>query len=834
MNETTKFLEFGENIPVQMRFEMNLPQAPHWHNYIELFYVLEGAFSISVVDQEYQLSPDELILVNPFELHASLNEGARLAVYTIDLSQYDQHVVNSSVRFNCCSLTSSNEKAMIYLKTILAKFVKNNAGGYLGKELINKSLSYELLHVLVTCFSAEISTSFQHRTAQMKRMESILEYTNRHYAEPLTLSDLASRYYLTVPYMSKFFKSMMGTTFTDYMNKIRISHVVNSLSHHDFSTEELAEKNGFPNAQSLVSAFRKQYKMTPSQYKRRLKTISAPSAAPGNFPDMLDVAHTNHFGILSQYLNTDSTIDTTSGFHRHVMKLAPISVNNAGYPFPHTFQTVAALGHAKEILFSENQRILQRIQKNIGFQYLCFHGLLDDDMMLYSEDIYGRPDLSFSMIDAVFDFLKSIHLRPVLELSFMPRALAADLSNPQFTNHSIVSLPKDMEKWVFMIRGLIYHLMDRYGDQEVETWPIYLWNAPDLQVMHLGNPGLEDYYQFYMDTWRTVKKCNKRLKFGAPNFTNHTMEDSETFRSFIHFAHTNDCMPDFLCMNYFSTDLFPPDNLDQTKTNLLLRTSADALKETLQRVHRVMKENNAEHLTLHICEWNSTISHRELLNDTAFKSAYVVKNLLENYGNYDTIAYWTLSDLIEEVKLSGQYFHGGLGMFTFNGIPKAVYHAYELLAQLGDTLIAKGDGYIMTKSTGEWQILLYNYQHYSALYAAGELFDMTPTDRYKPFDQPFSLKYVIPIEQFTDGNYTLFETIINQEHGSSFDKWAELGADTLIDSNEQQYLSSSSIPKMQRKTITVENKQVLISCELAPHEVRFIKIRRQYTYEKRS
>lgn len=71
-----------------------------------------------------------------------------------------------------------------------------------------------------------------------------------------------------------------------------------------------------------------------------------------------------------------------------------LSINTKG-KFVHTFQRSTSIGRAKEILFSENQKILKHIQEKIGFEYLGFHGLLDDEMMLYSEDINGTPELSY-------------------------------------------------------------------------------------------------------------------------------------------------------------------------------------------------------------------------------------------------------------------------------------------------------------------------------------------------------------------------------------------------------------------------------------------------------
>lgn len=830
MNQNTKFLNFGESIPVQMRIETAIPKPVNWSSHVELYYVLDGLLEITVLKQKYVLEQDQLIIINPFESYAISNSGSRLAVFTIDLLLFDQRILPLGARFNCNSLTISNQNDLTPLKNILANFVKNNIGGCEGKELMNKSLSYALIHLLVSNFASESDTPLNSYSANIARMQNILQYLDEHYTENLKLSDLAERYFLSVPYMSKFFKAMIGTTFTEYMNDIRISHALDDLLRNNTNTELLAERHGFPNTRSLVNAFRQKYHMTPSRYKKYVQAKELPNRNFDTPSDFTDTIHTNHLGILSQYLTNDILLNTTTTVRRHILDVAPINVLHTKGPFLHNYKKTAALGKAKEILLSKNQEILKKIQNEIKFEYLSFHGLLDDDMMLYSEDSFGTPELSFSLIDATFDFLQSIKLKPVLELSFMPKALAKDNPATSYYAQSIISLPYDIEKWNYMIRCLINHLMDRYGDSEVATWPIYLWSTPDLHTSHLGGDGLDDYNALYYATWQTIKACNPNLIMGSPNFSNHSLETGDYLASFIAFCTEHDCMPDFLCMNFFATsNLQKITDTTKTDTNLVLHSSPDAFSETLDKVKENFEKLGVSHLPFYICEWNSSISHRELLHDTAFKSSYVVKNILENHNRFQSLAYWTLSDLLGEVKLSGQQFHGGLGMFTFDGTPKAVYHAYELLSQLGDTLIDSGDGYFLTQNANELQLMLYNYHHFSALYAAGELFDVTPTNRYTPFDRTYTQKFIIPLRNLADGNYVLTETVVNKEYGSSYDKWVELGAETLTNAKEQQYLRSASVPKIIRKSVHVESHQLIISRELEPHEIRLIKIRKKYS-----
>ena len=90
------------------------------------------------------------------------------------------------------------------------------------------------------------------------------------------------------------------------------------------------------------------------------------------------------------------------------------------------------------------------------------------------------------------------------------------------------------------------------------------------------------------------------------------------------------------------------------------------------------------------------------------------------------------------------------------------YYVLSMLNKLGDSLIANGDGYFITKQNNNYQIILYNYQHFSNLYASGELFDMTFTNRYTPFVNPKIKKFLLTLCNLEFNSYVLKETIVNR------------------------------------------------------------------------
>lgn len=256
--------------------------------------------------------------------------------------------------------------------------------------------------------------------------------------------------------------------------------------------------------------------------------------------------------------------------------------------------------------------------------------------------------------------------------------------------------------------------------------------------------------------------------------------------------------------------------------------SEDALKENIHCIKKRFKETDWKTDKLYLIAWNSSISNNELLNDTVYKAAYIAKNILENYDTLESFGYWQISDFTEEVKISNQLYHGEQGLFTYNRIKKSHYYIFQMLSKLGDKLIKKANGLFLTASEDSIQIILYNYQHYSKLYAAGDVFDMTFTNRYTPFPKPNTLKMIIQLKNLSEANYQVTETIVNKDYGSSFDKWIELGGLPLEITNDIEYLKTASVPRIQKKILSTENNSLTITTELEPHEVCLIELKPLY------
>ena len=145
---------------------------------------------------------------------------------------------------------------------------------------------------------------------------------------------------------------------------------------------------------------------------------------------------------------------------------------------------------------------------------------------VYSEDAHGHPHYDFKILDGIFDAYNKAGVRPMVELGFMPEALAADLPNRHepYQVHYPQSViagksnnpPRDYARWGELCRVVTAHLIDRYGKDRVQQWYFEVWNEPDIDYWHAPP---EDYWKLYDYAVAGVRTALPTARVGGPAST---------------------------------------------------------------------------------------------------------------------------------------------------------------------------------------------------------------------------------------------------------------------------------------------------------------------------
>jgi xylan 1,4-beta-xylosidase len=335
-------------------------------------------------------------------------------------------------------------------------------------------------------------------------------------------------------------------------------------------------------------------------------------------------------------------------------------------PLPHFWEHTVGSDHATVALRADWQRQLQHCHDELGFQYVRFHGLLSDDMGTLVRE---KNELlySFFNVDKIFDFLLSIGMKPFVELSFMPTALASG-KKTVFNYKANVTPPRDYKQWATLINKLVSHWVERYGVAEVRKWFFEVWNEPNLKSFWTGTQ--RDYFKLYRYTAESIKKIDASLRVGGP-----ATAKSEWIEDFVDFCERNKAPVDFITTHQYPTDDF--ENDEDTEVQLF-KSQRGIMREVAQDTRR-----RARGKPVYYTEWNSSSNPRDPLHDEPYAAAFAVATIMEAKGLVEGYSFWTFSDIFEENYFPSVPFHGGFGLLNLHGIPKPIYRAFELLHNVG-------------------------------------------------------------------------------------------------------------------------------------------------------
>ena len=118
-------------------------------------------------------------------------------------------------------------------------------------------------------FARQCALAVQPEKPRSKAVNLAVEYIRRHFAETISLEQVAAEVYLNPEYFSRVFKEEMGVTFVNFLTELRLKHSVRLLESTALRVQDVAQQVGYPNVSYFSTTFKKRYGMSPYEYRRR-------------------------------------------------------------------------------------------------------------------------------------------------------------------------------------------------------------------------------------------------------------------------------------------------------------------------------------------------------------------------------------------------------------------------------------------------------------------------------------------------------------------------------------------------------------------------------------
>jgi len=838
MNFHYEFIEFKSEIPIRSFIAKIGEFAPHLHAEVEIIYVIRGKVNVSVSNKNFWLNSNDFLVVNSQEIHCfhRVDDDNVVLIIQVDPNiPIMSHCRLGLARLQCNSinLSESNTRALNEIRENLKYIINEICMKRKHYELAVYSLILKILTDIFRSFPYHIMTNEEIKfdNENLDRIRKVFQFVEENYMHNISLHDAASLLHLNDYYFAHFFKKHTGLSFGKYLTKIRLEKAKKLIMTSDKPLTDIAMECGFSNVKMLHRAFRYAEGCSPSKYKQ--SKIREQKSNFGN--EKLGIKSYNDKREEDKYTQYIAIIDDSSilddsnyyfpppnfetdrinnlGIKEQKLKIT-FDVNQQGETFKPYWKKLICAGRAAEGLREEWRCQLREIQREIGFEYIRFHGIFHDDMMIYSEKDWN-PVFNWQYLDLLLDFLLEINLRPVLELSFMPDQLKSR-NKTVFWWKGNVTPPKDYSKWSKLVKELVIHCVNRYGKSEVLKWYFEVWNEPNHPSFWAGTQ--EEYFLLYKHTAEAIKTVDGRLRVGGPAIFQGGEREAIWLREFLNFCESNKLPVDFVSCHCYPADVA----VDKNNDTYIIYKDENTTYSCLQSIRDIIKQSGYKNSEIIITEWNSSFSARDFVHDTIYKAPFIIQNVIKCMGLVDALGWWAFTDIFEELPIDNRMFHGGFGIINIQGLKKPSYYGYWFLSRLGTEKITSGDYYFVTRKEDSIQVLIWNYCHYSESYANGNLTRLTKYDQNGLFNEK-KLHVGLHISGLKKEKYRVIEYIFDRNHGSVFDVWINMGAPENVTKEELDILKKKTGPEGIFYTIKDEEefqKDIVIE----PHGVYLLEL----------
>lgn len=444
-----EYIEYIAGLPINIAFANIMEYPIHWHDSIEILFVLKGTIDLKMETEIYTVEEREIEIVNSNEVHSikSKDKDNRVLIFNIDPNFFEKYYEDAKDVFfyTNSSIEGIQEEENYYilrkyLSILLCEIVQKHDDyeNILEENLLD--MMFHLLNNFHYLFYEE--ESLREDEVQLERYHRIVKYISNNYMNKVSLQDIAKKEFLSSQYLSYKIKNTFGRNFNDFLNLIRVEESTKLLLDTNKTISEISEEVGFSHVRYYNKHFKTNYKLTPMQYRKKYKMDSEKleKMKKINFHDLEEA-----LSIVSHYLEDYDRFNYESKTIR-----LDIDLSEEVEPWNIETNNIIDLGQAKNLLKEENKRLIEEVQKDIGFKYALLHDIFEESLDAYLKDKSGF--INWRETERAISFLMKEELIPIID----------------------IGMEYSSEEMSFVLEEFFHYFMNFYGEDIVCSWKYFV------------------------------------------------------------------------------------------------------------------------------------------------------------------------------------------------------------------------------------------------------------------------------------------------------------------------------------------------------------------------
>jgi xylan 1,4-beta-xylosidase len=490
-----------------------------------------------------------------------------------------------------------------------------------------------------------------------------------------------------------------------------------------------------------------------------------------------------------------------------------VDAASPGATWSRFYEGAVSTDHANTILSAawgrNAQDALKKGHDEAGFRYARFHGILNRDIGVYPAvappNATDTPAYDWTRFNQVYDAVVAAGMRPIVEISFTPPALASNASqvqmqlwyngvSPNISKPIVPPTPGAVptwDHWQKFMADIVVHLEERYGVDEVrDHWYFEVWN----EATWMYAPGAAGYNELYRNTVLGLLKGDPMIRVGGP--ADSGGNSPYAIPSLIDFVRAAPQAAEGLKLDFITFHQYARDAGANSDVGGFLK-----LKRDLMNI--IANKNFAGEIIND--EWGPGYDP-ELSRDTEATASFIAKSIYFIGTDTTTLAptmygYWTLSDIYEEMNTGTAlaYREGNYGLLLKGdpAIPasfdlaKPAFNAFRLLHMMTDKVVPVTGGIAAATDNGvgafatladdgnSVQVLVYN--HFNG-------FDSATWESMATQSTLVSL--TIDNLPFTPSR--VIHYVVDHTHSNSHTAWAAMGKPAMPSADQWETLRAAS------------------------------------------